>query len=270
MQKFLYKYIFLFISFKLFFICFVPASASLSAQSDEDSISVLNELSLDDQEEAVEPESESSEIAYDDFIKKEDRYTDWQPSLQKNIPDSVVLALKKEDAFWYADLAAEKKKKVDERKQEIPSWVRTLIWIVIIGGFAFFLITYLAGSNVGLFRKKNIIISEEDAEAMPEDIFAINYQKEIDKADAAGNYRLAVRLMFLQLLKNMSEQNIINYKQDKTNFDYLSELYNTNWYKQFFTVTRNYEYTWYGQFELSKEVYQLIGKDFDQFENQLS
>ena len=69
---------------------------------------------------------------------------------------------------------------------------------------------------------------------MTEDIFAINYQKEIDKACSKGNYRLAIRLMFLRLLKDLSEKNIIQYTQDKTNFDYLIQLHPTRLLQRFF------------------------------------
>ena len=97
------------------------------------------------------------------------------------------------------------------------------LWFIIIGGFAAFLILYLYNSNVGLFRKSSIIAAEE-SDSETGDIFAINYQREIDKSVASGNYRLAVRLMFLRLLKNLSDKNIIQYKQDNTNLDYLMQL----------------------------------------------
>ena len=129
---------------------------------------------------------------------------------------------------------------------------------------------YLTGSNVGLFRKKNTFIhSNEGQEEITEDIFAINYQKEIDKAAAQQNYRLAVRLMYLRLLKNMAEKNIIQYKQDKTNFDYLMQMHNTKHYTNFFRITHNYEYSWYGKFEVSEPAYKIISKEFDQFDNEL-
>jgi hypothetical protein len=67
----------------------------------------------------------------------------------------------------------------------------------------------------------------------------------------------------------MSEKNIIQYKQDKTNFDYLLQLQPTNYYSSFFQLTRNYEYSWYGLFDISDEAYQLIKKDFEQFESKI-
>ncbi len=90
------------------------------------------------------------------------------------------------------------------------------------------------------------------------DIFAINYQKEIDKAVGMNNYRLAVRLMFLRLLRNLSDKNIIQYKQDSTNFDYMMQLRSTGMYPDFFRLTRNYEYSWYGQFDIDKEKYSSL------------
>lgn len=245
------------------------------AQSDKDSNAVVKELTLD---EPVTVEAEADDftvVENENFIRKEERPEEWKPFAEKNIPDKIIKSLKEEDAFWYADLADNSRKKPEEQNQNqktplgMQPWFKTLLWILIIGGFSFFLITYLAGSHVRLFRKKSLVVSEEESTAMPEDIFAINYQKEIDKATATGNYRLAVRLMYLRLLKSMSEKNLINYKQDKTNFDYLTEVYKTPWYKQFFKVTRNYEYSWYGQFELSEDKFTAVKNDFIQFENQI-
>ncbi|MEO5947682.1 MAG: hypothetical protein ABIP79_12770 [Chitinophagaceae bacterium] len=262
----------LLLGIKIFFFCFFSSSSSVIAQQNVDSISLIEELTPDEVDEPVTGEEEGNAGK---FIRKDERFKEWQPANQRNIPEPVVKKLKEEDAFWYVDKAFNQKKKPEEPKKSYTplgqqTWFKTLVWLIIIGAFVAFLITYLSGSSINLFRKKNVIITNQDTEEMPEDIFAINYQKEIDKAAAAGNYRLAVRLMFLQLLKNMSERNIITYKQDKTNFDYLSEVDARSWYQQFFKVTRNYEYSWYGKFDINEDAYQLIRKDFDQFKNQLS
>lgn len=78
---------------------------------------------------------------------------------------------------------------------------------------------------------------------------------------------MAIRLMYLRLLKNLSERNIIQYKQDRTNLDYLMQLHPTRYYNGFFRITRNYEYSWYGEFPVSNEAYGIIKKEFDNFEN---
>lgn len=206
--------------------------------------------------------------------------------------------MKEDEAFWYmkGDFKEQFKKKAagnsprrnipnktnkppkDEQEEENEpkyssgsSWLQTLIWMVIIVGFIGALTWYLGGANVGLFRKKiKKVESTSHEEEIPEDIFAINYQKEIDRAAAEGNYRLAIRLMFLRLLKDMSEKNIISYKLDKTNLDYLMQLHSTVYYKDFFALTRSYEYSWYGKFNVSEENYKIIRSEFEQFERRLS
>ena len=214
---------------------------------------------------------------------------------QRSLPEDAVKKMKEDEDFWYADgnLKKSRSQAVDERengkkgkkgsreqgiqeeeKTYVPlglrPWFQTLLWLIIIGGFTTFLIIYLSSSNVGLFRKRNrrTDIGETEEPVMG-DIFAINYQKEIDKAAAQGNYRMAIRLMFLRVLKNMSEKNIIRYKQDKTNLDYLLEVHSTSYYNNFFRVTRNYEYSWYGLFPVSESAYKLIRGDFDQFDKEL-
>jgi hypothetical protein len=209
---------------------------------------------------------------------------------ERKVPEEIVGRLRKHKDFWYADsnsplnkaarllreeLAKEKGEvKEDAVAEYVPlgsrPWFQAILWVVIVGGFAIFLALYLQGSNISLFRKKNRKVSEDGEEqSMPEDIFAINYQKEIDKAVQQSNYRLAIRLHFLRLLKNMADRGLITYTQDKTNFDYLSELGSTNYYSRFFRATRNYEYSWYGLFPVSNEAYQTIRKDFDGLEQQL-
>ena len=118
--------------------------------------------------------------------------------------------------------------------------------------------------------KRTTIAASEEAIAETDNIFEINYQREIDKAVSNGNYRFAVRLMFLRLLKNLSDKKVIHYKQDSTNFDYLLQLHPTKYYHDFFRLTRNYEYSWYGQFDIDPEKFSLIRKDFENFDHNLN
>lgn len=219
---------------------------------------------------------EEAETSQQYFLNKWETDEDSFIVRQRSIPDSLVRKMQEDDNFWYANAQIKKeeeKKKSSSRYVPLGQrrWFQALLWIVIIGVFAGFVMWYLAGSNVGLFRKKIAkTASEDQLDEIPEDIFAINYQKEIDKAIANGNYRLAVRLMFLRLLKQMAEKNIIQYKQDRTNLDYLMQLQPTGYYNNFFRITRNYEYSWYGQFAVSEDAYRIIRTDFDLIDKQLN
>lgn len=236
-----------------------------------------------------------SEEATDTQKEEDFLYTSAYDSVrfqQRRLPANALKEMQEDDDFWYANADAEREKQkattppkrevkngqqkeneIEEPEKEpyVPvsrqGWFQTLMWIVIVAGFAGALMWYLAGSNVGLFRKKDKkIVGGEEDEQMPEDIFAINYQKEIDKAASLGNYRLAIRLMYLRVLKNLAEKEIIRYKQDRTNFDYLVQLHQTAHYNGFFRITRHYEYSWYGKFNVSDEAYGVIRTEFDHFE----
>ncbi len=188
----------------------------------------------------------------------------------RSLPGDLARALRDDEAFWYANETFKKKEPKKRKKSFVAQpFFQTLLWIVIIGGFATFLILYLHNSNIGLFRR-TATISQGETDLEDSDIFSINYQKEIDKAVEAGNYRLAIRLMFLRLLRNLSDKNIIQYKQDSTNFDYIMQLRSTAMYPDFSRLTRNYEYSWYGQFAIDKETYSIIKNEFDNFETKLS
>jgi len=193
----------------------------------------------------------------------------------RKMPEDRVKALKEDDDFWYANAQFEEvKKKETNPRYYTPlgqrAWFQTLLWFIIISGFATFLILYLSSNNVGLFRKKDRTVEEAGEEELETgDIFAINFQKEIDRATAQGNFRLAIRLMYLRLLKEMSDRKIINYTQDKTNFDYLLQVHTTPYYKDFFRITRHYEYSWYGLFDVNEAAYKVVQQDVNQFEREL-
>jgi len=267
------KNIFLFFSVKAILLYFL-LTASLITQAQNDSVSdVADELQIN--EEAIQDTSGLNEDNKELLHFTIKATTDTLKVTQRYIPLSAVKSLKEDEDFWYANNYIEKKsKKGSEEPVYIPiakrNWFQTVLWLIIIGVFASAIAWYLASSNVGLFRKKSTNEIMQEDEVMPEDIFAINYLKEIDKATSQGNYRLAVRLMFLKGLKKMAEKNIIQYKQDKTNLDYLLQLQQSSYYTGFFRVTRNYEYCWYGMFEINEEAFKKISHDFDLFEKHLN
>jgi hypothetical protein len=188
----------------------------------------------------------------------------------RRLPDSVIKALREDKAFWYANETFKKREKKKEKTRFTSQPLfQTILWLIIISGFITFLILYLSNSSVRLFRKSSNIADEETG-IESSDIFSINYQKEIDKAVGMNNYRLAVRLMFLRLLRNLSDKNIIEYKQDNTNFDYMTQLRSTGLYPDFFRLARNYEYSWYGQFDIDKEKYSIIKNEFEKFDGKIN
>lgn len=198
-----------------------------------------------------------------------------QDSIQvRHLDPAAKKAQQDDDAFWYANQSFKKEKKQQEEPGRRPLIMQpafqAILWVVVIAGFIAFIIIFLSNSNVGIFRKSKYIGEIDNEETDMNDIFAINYQQELDKAVASGNHRLGVRLLFLRLLRNLADRNIIDYKQDRTNFDYLVQLQSTSYYADFFRLTRHYEYSWYGQFALEQDKFAIIRKEFENFDRKLN
>jgi len=189
----------------------------------------------------------------------------------REVPGYVMDSFKNDDAFWYANQAF-KRKKTKQQKEDlrIPSqWMNMPTFLLIVIFFVGLLMWYLIQNNI-IRRKRGIVGENADAAATEENIFEINYQREIERAVDSSNYRVAIRLMFLRLLRDLSQKNIIQYKHEKTNLDYLSQMSKGAYYNDFFRLARDYEYTWYGKFDVSPEAFKIIKSDFENFDRKLS
>lgn len=197
------------------------------------------------------------------------------PFAQRRVPPQKITELKNSEDYWYANLEPQKpepQKVAEPRSKGLldQGWFRDLLWILILCSFIAVVVWYLASSNIGLFRKPSKSIAEEvEEEEISEDIFSINYEKEIRKAVEAGNYRLAVRLWYLRTLKELSAHSLIQYRHEKPNGDYVNALFGGRYYHHFFRLTRHFEYTWYGGFPLSADAYNLMQTEFERFNKEL-
>ena len=180
-----------------------------------------------------------------------------------------VKSLQESDDYWYANREPKKEK---EQRQEVREGtsIPDYVWYIIIGLFAAALIWYLASINVRLFRPRSAVIpDDEETDAAPEDIFAADYDRQIAKASEAGNYRLAIRLLFLRTLRDLSNAGLIEYRQESTNSNYLLQLSGSDYHRDFFRLTREFEYTWYGKFAVDGDVYSQIEQDFTAFKRRV-
>ena len=117
----------------------------------------------------------------------------------------------------------------------------------------------------GLFFSNKNVIGLKVSESI-EDIHSINYESMIEKAIANRNYRFALRLNYLRSLKILSDKEIINWKIDKTNHEFISEIKHSNLKSTFSNITSEFESIWYGGFEINQSHFldiQLQYKDFN-------
>jgi len=97
-----------------------------------------------------------------------------------------------------------------------------------------------------------------------EDINQINFDELITVAVDRRDYKLAVRYLFLKSLKLLSEKEIIELRNNKTNHQYLSEIKNNRISSAFQIATSRFEWIWYGDFPVDENVMKSSHKDFNE------
>ncbi|WP_460503911.1 DUF4129 domain-containing protein, partial [Hymenobacter agri] len=97
-----------------------------------------------------------------------------------------------------------------------------------------------------------------DYDVLTEDIHGVDFPARLAEAEAAGNYRLAVRLGYLEALKHLSDQGLLLWEPNKTNHAYLHELPAGPLREAFRVATRQFEYVWYGELLLTAAQYQPV------------
>ena len=98
-----------------------------------------------------------------------------------------------------------------------------------------------------------------------ENIHDIDMDDELEKAVNVRNYRLAVRLLYLKSLKQLNDAGLIHWEINKTNSDYSNELQDFDQRLAFNLLTRQFEYIWYGEFNIDADVFGRISNLFNDF-----
>ncbi len=98
-----------------------------------------------------------------------------------------------------------------------------------------------------------------------ENIHEIDMDDELEKAINVRNYRLAVRLLYLKSLKQLNDAGLIKWEPNKTNNQYSLELQDFDQRLAFNTLTRQFEYIWYGEFNIDADVFGRISSLFKDF-----
>lgn len=89
-----------------------------------------------------------------------------------------------------------------------------------------------------------------------ENIHQINFDKELSLALDNRDYRLAIRLLYLQTLRFLSENNLIDWQIHKTPTEYLYEVANPEMKQPFRTFTNHFLHVRYGNYKASSELFE--------------
>ncbi|MBS9766147.1 MAG: hypothetical protein KGV44_01245 [Flavobacteriaceae bacterium] len=158
----------------------------------------------------------------------------------------------------------------DVSKKEVNRITEGILYVlyVILLGAVIFILTKVLKTKKGnwFFSKKNVVVNPE-VNPLEEDIHEIDFPTMILQYEQAENYRMAVRYQFLLVLKNLTDNDKINWHIEKTNSDYLKEFTDNKDRKQFEKISRIFDYVWYGEFPVDKAKYESLIPEFQFFKN---
>jgi len=179
----------------------------------------------------------------------------------------------------YTDRQVVQKPEDEDKVKDIPPvdlpWaaaiLQPLFYVLIIGIIALLIYFVVRNASSLSYRLKKDLPSPEDITKPIENIEQLDVNRLLQDALAAGNLKLAVRLYYLALLKTLHEAGIIDWKKDKTNRDYLAELFSRNYqYDEIQHLTRAYEEVWYGDHTITRELFDKISVRFDRVREQIN
>ncbi len=145
-----------------------------------------------------------------------------------------------------------------------------LIWILLIAALVFVIYKIFAGNGSFMFGKNKKTMHEDGPQQNEEeDIAAANWEALLQRAIAGNDLRMTVRYRYMWLLQIFQQRELIKYRSDKTNYDYYTELNDPKYKQPFRQLSRQYEYVWYGHFDLPAVAYGEYSDLFNNLKKQL-
>ena len=171
------------------------------------------------------------------------------------------------DGLSYNEQKQEEEKIKEEKTRDwsfnlpISQQLAQIIGFGLIAALLVFILLKLFGK--GLFGNKKVdviqktILNELDERPMETDL-----ERFLREALENRDYRLAIRIYYLMLLKILHDKNFIEWKRNKTNMDYLAEVYKHPSYARLTNNTIMYEFIWYGEKTIAKSQFDLISTSY--------
>jgi len=244
-----------------------------------DPAEVCAQVTVDSSVQVMEEQVVDSSAVYDDEYDEDEEVFD--TTLQRSMwtyPADSLRLFRSQPEFGYMknlDSLLKKNQELQHKTQKVQRtnepvnvfpFIQVLLWTLLIGALLFVLYRVFL-SDRGLFtsplRNKKLQVEEEQ---LTDDAYL---DQQLQLAIKEGNYRLAVRFLYLQSLNKLAARNWLQLSPDKTNYQYVRELAKPPLKPAFARITLHYEYAWYGDFIIQQNVFDPIKKEFEQFQQSI-
>jgi hypothetical protein len=166
----------------------------------------------------------------------------------------------------------DKPKKEEKRKERNPIQLPSLkpVLMVLVIGLLSFLIFLVLNKFFKFFDER--VTNDElkvTVENLEDNIHKADFEHLLNQALSKNEFKLAIRILYLKIIKLLSDNQHIIWKREKTNGHYVRELSSGKLGKTFAFLTLAYEEAWFSNHSVDKNKYELISKHFLTFINQL-
>ena len=126
-----------------------------------------------------------------------------------------------------------------------PGVLQVIVISLVVIGLTLLLVRILGNRTPNAkIRKQKKVFSIQEAE---EDLEESDLNSLLNDFLDRGDFRSAMRIMYLRVLQRLSHLDLILWRKEKTNFDYVRELSDPLVQANLAALTSSFEFYWYGE-----------------------
>ena len=208
-----------------------------------------------------DPENDSYEYneEYDNYEAQENYYQ------QKDYDDGNYNSYeKKKDVTPPSKPKRRKKSSPPSGPSNLSGFMQFLVYLgyaVIIAVVIFIVYKLILNYNG---NEEGAVVEMNFDDVPPSEIPKTELERRLEEALAREDYREAVRIYFIFIIKDLSMKNWITWERKKTNMSYLIEMRSKSQFNLFNETVSIYDIVWYGNYTITKTNFHEVEPKFKQ------
>jgi hypothetical protein len=205
-----------------------------------------------------DPENEDYEYdeEYDNYDAQENYYN------RKDYDDGDYNTFEKKKESTPPSKPRRKNNRSSSSTNVSSGWIDFLTYLgyIVIIGVIIFIIYKLVLNYSGNEEGKAVELNFD--EVPPSEIPKTELERRLEEALSKEDYREAVRIYFIFIIKDLSSKNWISWERKKTNMSYLMEMRNKPQFNLFNETVSIYDIVWYGNYTITRSNFNEVEPKF--------
>lgn len=149
---------------------------------------------------------------------------------------------------------------------DVEWWFWDNIWLLVCGAALALVLWFLRKRMFSaVFGKAPAGIGS--VRTLEDDITADDLPQQLTAAEQAGEWRRALRLQYLLVLRHLVDSGAIEWKPERTDRDYQDQLPDDHQRQRFARLSFIFKWVWYGETSLDRTQYERLSTGFQDFRN---